>query len=72
MDEFRVIEQLKSHMRQRLLHQTVRELADELGMDHGNMQNFLNGGRGVGLKTFARICEILQLELKPKRKTKGK
>ena len=75
MNEFRVIEQLKAELHR--LHdgppeRSYGEIADELGVDRGNLQSFLSGRRSMKLTTFARICEIYGLELQPKRKGKGK
>ncbi len=74
MDEFRVIEQLKAELER--LHegppeQSYRDIAVKVEMDHGNLQRFLNGERGISLATFGRICKKLNLELTPIRKTKG-
>lgn len=71
MDEFRVIEQLKAELRRRWLFQSLRDLANELGISHGNLHKFIEGKRGIELETFARICKILDLELRPRQPPKG-
>lgn len=71
MDEFRVIDQLKAELRFRSSLRSIRDLAHELGLDHSNLHKFIEGKRGIELETFARICEILDLELRPRQPPKG-
>ncbi|RCS41246.1 XRE family transcriptional regulator [Bremerella cremea] len=75
LHEFRVVKQVKAALERRQLgppERSLRELERELGISHGNLKRFLDGDRGVSLEAFARICEILELELKPKQGNKRK
>jgi DNA-binding Xre family transcriptional regulator len=56
----------------------VTELARAAGMNHGNLSKFLDEKReGISLAAFARLCDVLKLELRPcplphnKQKRKG-
>jgi len=81
MHEFRLIKELKAAIKDRLRtglpgEQSVRSFEREIGMPHGNLQRFLDGqsdeDRGICIKTICRICEILNLELRPRQEPNGK
>jgi DNA-binding Xre family transcriptional regulator len=70
MHEFRFIKDLKkaiiNHLRPGLpAARSVRDFEREIGESHGNLQRFLDGKRGISVQTINRICEILNLELRP-------
>ncbi len=46
----------------------VGEIAEQLGVNHGNVSRFLSGQQGIHLETLKKILALLNLEIRPKRK----
>ena len=46
---------------------TIYQLAIESGCDQSNIRAFMAGKRGLSVAALERLCDILELELKPKR-----
>jgi len=47
------------------------ELARRSGVPYSGVHRFIAGKRDVGLETASKLCDVLGLELKPKRDGKG-
>jgi len=47
-------------------------LAKATGLPYSVVHGFANGNRTVTLKTAERLCDVLELELAPKRRKAGK
>lgn len=62
-DDLFVANRIRAHMRREMheRHITKAELARKLEADDGNVGRILNGGRGIGLALFRRICGALDL-----------
>ena len=51
---------------------TRYRLAKETGLSEGLLSNFVNGRRTITMKTAARLAAYFDLELRSRRKRKGK
>jgi DNA-binding phage protein len=45
----------------------LTRIAREAGIDHGILVRFVNGERGMTMRTVDRVCGVLGLELRPRR-----
>ncbi|MFI5461225.1 MAG: helix-turn-helix domain-containing protein [Isosphaerales bacterium] len=43
-----------------------------IGLSQGTMSRFMSGRSGISSETMDRIGELLDLEIRPRRKTKGR
>jgi plasmid maintenance system antidote protein VapI len=69
-EELKVVQQLKDAIRATgLTHRDIARAAD-IGPDI--LSRFMSGQRDLTLKTAARICRAVGLELTPEKKPKGK
>ena len=46
---------------------TLTRLAEIANVSEGMLSRFVNGKRGVTLTTASKLCEVLGLELRPKK-----
>jgi DNA-binding Xre family transcriptional regulator len=51
---------------------TQKELADEAGIDKGQLSRFMVNTRTLTLPAVEKLCKVLGLELQPQRKQKRK
>ncbi|MHC4064440.1 MAG: helix-turn-helix domain-containing protein [Planctomycetota bacterium] len=51
---------------------SIKRLAEETGTPYSAMHRFYVGYGGITLTTASRVAEALALELKPKRRRKGR
>ena len=52
-------------------NESLYEIARRVDVDNGQLYRFMNGDRGLTTTTLDRLCEYLELELRPA-KRKGK
>ena len=52
--------------------ESLYRLAKDSGIDYGTLHRFTNGARTLTLDTADRLAEFLELELKPRTKSRAK
>jgi transcriptional regulator with XRE-family HTH domain len=63
-----LIEQLKAAIEQSGM--TRYKLAQAAGVEESTLSRFVNGKRSLSLESASRLAEVLNLELKPRRKAR--